>query len=139
MQNAKNKVLLNYKTVVPYDKNQRAIEKVEELIVAEKNLYDRIYFQEKNEIELKGDVVVETASQMDKLIRKALRKHERAKGDGNSPSARARVTKRSTKYLKSSRNIAGYNVSDTDSNNSGSPVRKLLSPRRNFSKLSISP
>jgi len=28
---------------------------------------------------------------MDKLIRKALRKHERAKGDGNSPSGRARV------------------------------------------------
>jgi len=64
--------------------------------VAEKNLYDRIYFQEKNEIELKGDVVVETNNQMDKLIRKALRKHERAKGngDGSSPSGRAHVTGR---------------------------------------------
>ena len=64
--------------------------------MAEKNLYDRIYFQEKNEIELKGDVVVETNNQMDKLIRKALRKHERAKGGGDvsSPSGRAHVTRR---------------------------------------------
>ena len=40
----------------------RAIERIEELFVAEENLYDEIFYKEQSKIEIKGDVVIETAN-----------------------------------------------------------------------------
>ena len=57
-------------------------------------LNDSIIHDEKD-IELKGDVVTETAHRVDKLIRKALRKHERPT-DESHHSSRARLVRKQT-------------------------------------------
>ena len=55
-------------------------------MVAEKKLYDRIFYKEQSEVKLEGNVVLETAKKMDDLIRKALRKHERSHRNNDSDS-----------------------------------------------------
>ena len=60
----------------------------------DKKLNDSIIHDEKN-IELKGDVVTETAHRVDKLIRKALRKHERPADDSHRGS-RTRLARKQT-------------------------------------------
>ena len=68
----------------PYNVHQRAIERIEELFVAEEKLYDEIFYNEQSKIEIKGDVVTETAKKIDKLIFEALQKHNRDL-DSSSP------------------------------------------------------
>ena len=52
--------------------------------MAEEKLYDEIFYNEQSKIEIKGDVVTETAKKIDKLIFEALQKHNRDL-DSSSP------------------------------------------------------
>ena len=75
-------------------REQRAIDRIEHLLEKDKKLNDSIINDEKY-IEMKGDVVTETALRVDKLIRKALRKHERPTDDSHRGN-RARLARKQT-------------------------------------------
>ena len=58
--------------------------------MAEEKLYDEIFYNEQSKIEIKGDVVTETAKKIDKLIFEALQKHNRDL-DSSSPRRRGKL------------------------------------------------
>lgn len=55
------------KEFLPFNKNLRAIERIEELIDKEKKLEARILYEQEH-VEVKGEVVAETSKRLDKLI-----------------------------------------------------------------------
>ena len=138
---SKSKPKPGLKEFVAFDKNKRAIERIEELIEREKKMENRILYEEEK-TEIKGDVVAETSRRLDKLIYKALKKHERAAVGAESVQSSARK-KLGRNFSKNSMNMrrsrqlsnarSERNVSDTSSNKSRSPVKRLKS------KLSQSP
>ena len=61
---------------VPVNRNEVALKRIDKLIEREVQLENRI-LNEEERVEIKGDIVAETSKRLDKLIQKALRKHER--------------------------------------------------------------
>ena len=133
LANSKSKPMQSNRVFVPFNRNLRAIERIEELFEREQKFHKKILVDEdKIEVKLQQagvvDVVAETAKKIDKLIMQALRKHDRVPDENASPTTRSRRLHQKQRGLK--RIQAGVlSIKDgSDSENSRSPVRKSLSP-----------
>ena len=133
LENSKKKNTIQMREILPFDRNKRAIERIDELIEKEQNFHKQV-LDDDEKTEVVGDIVQETAKKIDRLILKALKKHERNVEDNSSP-ARIRQ-KQQQRLLRRSRTRVTSIKSDSASDNestfksplkSQSPVKKGLS------------
>ena len=118
------------------EKDRYIIGRVETLVKRNQQIQDDIEKGNEESVEVKGDVVEKTASQMDRLIYLALRKHGKPmRRDGDEGSAspnRRRITNKRNSFARSP--LRSGNISDTSSTMSVSPGKNI---KKNLSKLKL--